>query len=96
MQQLQQQAQVLLLQKQNLQLQQSEIENAKKELEKSKDEDAYELVGNILIKKKKSEIIPKLKDANETLKLRLSAIDKQLDLLTKKIISIQEKYSKKG
>ncbi len=95
LQQLQQQAQILLLQKQNVQLQQSEIQNALKELEATKEKEVYELVGNILIKKNKGEIIPKLKDADETLKLRISAIDKQLDLLTKKIISLQEKYTKK-
>ena len=96
LQQLQQQAQILMLQKQNFQLQQVEVENAIKELEDSKEENVHELVGNILIKKKKSEVMPKLKDASETLKLRISSLDKQIDILTKKILTLQQKFSKKG
>ena len=96
LQQLQQQAQMLMLQKQNFQLQQVEIENAIKELENSKEENVHELVGNILIKKKKNEVVPKLKDANETLKMRISSVDRQLDILTKKILTLQQKFSKKG
>ena len=96
LQQFQQQAQILMIQKQNFQLQQAEIENAVKELEKSKEENVHELVGNILIKKKKSEVMPKLKDASETLKMRISSIDRQLDILTKKILTLQQKFSKKG
>ena len=95
LQQLQQQAQILMLQKQNFQLQQAEIENAIKELEESKDENVHELVGNILIKKKKSEVMPKLKDAFETLKMRTSSIDRQIDILTKKILTLQQKFSDK-
>jgi len=80
-------------QKQNIQLQLAEIENAINELEKSKEDNVYELVGNILIKKNKNDLLPKLKEAKETLNLRISTLDKQIDVISKKVNSIQKKFS---
>ena len=93
LQQFQSQLQVLILQKQNIQLQLAEIENALNELEKSEDKEVYELVGNILIKKSKDDLLPKLKDAKETLNLRITTLDKQIDLIGKKVNTIQKKFS---
>ncbi len=92
-QQFQQQLQVLMLQKQNIQIQLAEIENAINELEKVKDKEVYEMVGNILIKKNKEELLPKLKEAKETLNLRISTLEKQIDLINKKLTAIQKKFS---
>ncbi len=93
-QQIQQQLQMIMLQKQNIQAQIAEIENALKELEKIKDENAYEVIGNIMIKKSKKELEKSLKDKKELLNLRISTIEKQQDKLTKNASELQEKLSK--
>ncbi|HEX33045.1 MAG TPA: prefoldin subunit beta [Candidatus Aenigmarchaeota archaeon] len=79
-----QQIQTLMLQKQNVQMQLAEVENALNELKSTKD-DVYEIVGTIMVKKSKDELMSKLKDKQEILNLRLSRIEKQLDKLNKEL-----------
>jgi prefoldin beta subunit len=93
-QQIQQQLQLVMMQKQDIQAQKAEIENAIKELGKIKDNSAYEVIGNIMIKKPKEEVEKSLKDKVELLKLRLSTIEKQQESLTKSATELQKKLSK--
>ena len=92
--QIQQQLQMIMFQKQNIQAQLAEIENAIVEIEKIKEEDAFEVVGNIMIKKSKKEIQDSLKEKKELMNLRISTIDKQQDKLSKEATELQEKLSK--
>lgn len=91
LQQLQQQLQVLMVQKQDIQVQLIEIESAAKELEKEGGGEAYEIVGSVMIKKSKPELLASLKEKKELLELRLSKLDKQIELLSKKSKEIQNK-----
>lgn len=93
-QQIQQQLQVIMLQKQNAQTQDIELDNAIKELEKLKDSEAYEVVGNIMIKKPKDEIKKSLKEKQDLIKLRISTLQKQQDKLSKDASELQKKLSK--
>ncbi len=93
-QQIQQQLQMVMMQKQDLQAQKAEVENAIKELEKLKDENAYEVVGNIMIKKDKADLKKSLASKKELIELRLSTIDKQQDRLTKEASELQGKLAK--
>lgn len=94
-QQIQQQLQLIMLQKQNLQAQIVEVENAIRELEKTKNKDAYEIIGNIMVKKQKKELEKSLKEKKEILELRFSTIEKQQEKLSKAATELQEKLSKK-
>ena len=93
-QQTQQQLQMLLMQKQNMQIQGSEIVASLNELETMKDSHAFEVVGNILVKKSKEELNKRLKEKDELINLRVSSIDKQIEKLTDKAKKLQEKLSK--
>jgi prefoldin beta subunit len=93
-QQLQQQMQMLLMQKQNLQIQGSEITVSLSELETLREKEIFEVVGNILIKKPKEDVQKRLKEKEETINLRASTIDKQIEKLSEKAKALQEKLSK--
>lgn len=93
-QQIQQQLQVMMMQKQNVQTQKSEIDNALAELSKLEEKEAYEVIGNIMVKKSKTDIEKALKEKQELLDLRISTIEKQQDKITKSATELQEKLSK--
>lgn len=93
-QQTQQQLQMLLMQKQNMQIQSSEIVASLNELSSMKEDSAFEVVGNILVKKSKDELNKRLKEKEELLNLRVSSIDKQVEKLTDKAKKLQEKLAK--
>ncbi len=78
----------LLLQKQQLQAQLTEIENALKELENV--ENAYRIVGNIMIKKNKEELMEELKKEKEFIELRIKTITTQEEKLKEKAQSLQK------
>ncbi len=93
-QQIQQQLQMILMQKQNVQAQKSEIENALNEIKKVGDDEAYEVVGNIMVKKSKKEMEDSLQKKKEMFDLRLKTIEKQQKSLSEKASELQEKISK--
>lgn len=94
LQQMQQQSQLLMFQKQSVQLQTSEIDNAIKELEKTSENEVYEIVGTIMLKKDRKELTTALKEKKEVLDLRLTTIDKQLEKIDSEAKKLQEKVSK--
>jgi len=94
LQQMQQQSQMFMFQKQSVQLQTSEIDNAIKELEKTQENEVYEIVGTIMLKKDRKELEKALKEKKEVLDLRLTTIDKQLEKIESEARKLQEKVSK--
>ncbi len=95
LQQFQQQHQSLLLQKQNLELQLSEVESAMKEVDKSVENEMFEIVGNIMIKKDRVTILDSLKERKELLELRIKSIDKQIGNVVSKLNELQSKILEK-
>ncbi|RLG18244.1 prefoldin subunit beta [Nanoarchaeota archaeon] len=95
LQQFQQQHQSLLLQKQNLELQLSEVESAMKEVDKSMENEMFEIVGNIMIKKDRVTILDSLKERKELLELRIKSIDKQIGNVVSKLNELQSKILEK-
>lgn len=93
-QQIQQQLQMLLMQKQNTQLQAAEIENAFSEIEKTDEGKVYEIIGNVMVKKTKDNLLKSLKEKKEMFDLRTSTIDKQIQKLSEKASEIQKELSK--
>jgi prefoldin beta subunit len=94
LQQVQQQLQLLMLQKQNIQLQAGEVENALKEIDKSPEKTMFEIVGTIMIKKERQDLLSSLSEKKEILELRLRTLDKQINNLTKKAQELQDKIMK--
>ena len=91
LQQVQQQAQSLAMQKAQMDSLQKESEMALEELEKV-EEDAviYRTVGDLQVKSNKEEAVAKLKDKIETLSLRLQSVTRQEERISKRFTQLQE------
>ena len=92
LQMLEQGMQSLLMQKQQFQLQQVEIESALKELE-SVDE-AYKIIGNIMVLSKKSDLETDLASKKEVIELRIKNMEKQENQLREKASKLQAEVLK--
>ncbi|MEM0333538.1 MAG: prefoldin subunit [Candidatus Aenigmatarchaeota archaeon] len=94
-QSLQEQYRAIVFQKETIKLQLLEIENAIKELEQIQENFAYKIVGNVMIKKNKDDMLKELKENKEDLELRLSNFEKMEKLVEEKIKE-RENIIKKG
>lgn len=91
LQQVQQQAQSLAMQKTQMESIKKESEMALEELEKlPEDAVIYRAVGELQIKADKEETVAKLKDKIETLSLRLQSIARQEERISKRFTQLQE------
>ena len=88
LQMLEQALQQLLLQKQTFQLQLMESESALKELQGT--QEAYKIVGNIMVLTKKEDLENELKEKKETTELRISSLEKQETRTREKASSLQK------
>ncbi|MEM3408230.1 MAG: prefoldin subunit beta [Candidatus Micrarchaeia archaeon] len=82
LQSLQQQLQILSLQKQQMKIQSDEIDHALKEIESAKG-DIYRLVGPVLLKSTKEEVVKDLNDKKATLEARIQILEKQEERIKK-------------
>ena len=92
LQMLEQSMQNLLMQKQQFQLQQVEIESALKELEKV--DEAYKIVGNIMVLSKKDDLKKDLDSKKDVMELRVKTMEKQEDQLREKASKLQNEVMK--
>ncbi|MCS7109267.1 MAG: prefoldin subunit beta [Candidatus Micrarchaeota archaeon] len=90
LQSLQQQLQIISLQKQQMKIQSDEIDHALKEVENAKG-DIYRLVGPILLKSSKEEVVKDLNDKKATLEARLQILEKQEDRIRKQLSESKKK-----
>ncbi len=88
LQMLEQALQQLLMQKQAFQLQLMETESALKELQGK--EEAYKIVGNIMVLTKKEELEKELNEKKETTELRISSLEKQETRTREKASALQK------
>lgn len=73
-------------------MQKIESEKALEELKKAKDkEEVFKIVGPVLVKSTKSELIKELGEKKETAELRLKSLEKQEEMLRKKLEENQKK-----
>jgi len=77
----------LLLQKQQFQSQLLEVESALSELGKT--EDAYRIVGNIMVHSKKGDLDKDLKEKKKMLDLRIKNLEKQEETMKEKAKKLQ-------
>jgi len=92
LQMLEQSMQNLLMQKQQFQLQQVEIESALKELENVNE--AYKIVGNIMVLSKKVDLKADLTSKKEVIELRIKNMEKQENQLREKASKLQNEVLK--
>ena len=92
LQMLEQSMQNLLMQKQQFQLQQVEIESALKELEKVNE--AYKIIGNIMVLSKKDDLKADLTSKKEIVELRIKNMEKQENQLREKASKLQNEVLK--
>jgi prefoldin beta subunit len=90
MQMLEQNVHQILMQKQAFQMELSETQAALKEIEKADDE-VFKIVGQLMIKSKKSEIKNELLSKEKILKVRTDSLSNQEEILTKKMEEIRDK-----
>jgi len=85
---LEQQLQNFSLQKQAFQMELNETDSALEETDKSED-DIYKIVGSIMIKAKKQELLKEMKEKKEILSLRLKSLDNHEKNLREKAENIK-------
>jgi len=83
-QSMQQQLQLIMLQKQQMKLQSDEMDHALQEIEKAKGE-TYRLVGPILMQSTKDEIVKDLNERKGSLESRITIMEKQEERLKKQL-----------
>ena len=91
---LEQNLQSVLMQKQAFQLELSEVENALTELAKVKDE-VYKIVGNVMLKYSKENLIKDLMQKKDLMSLRLKSLDAQEKNFTETTESLRKKVLSK-
>ena len=84
-QNLQNQLQVITLQKQQFMLQNTDLENAKKEVEQTEDEKLYRMVGPILIETSKDAGLKYIKDDKDAAEAKIMVMEKQEKKLVEKL-----------
>ena len=89
---IEQSMQNLLIQKQQFQLQQVEIESALKELENVNE--AYKIVGNIMVLSTKADLKDDLSSKKEVIALRIKNMEKQESQLREKASKLQNEVLK--
>ncbi len=91
LQQYQQQAQSLTLQRQQIEIQLAELDAALEALKEVKDSDVFRSVGPVLVKQPKTDIEKSLSELKETLDLRLKIIQKQEGKVKDKMKELSDK-----
>ena len=89
---MEQSMQSLSMQKQQFQLQQVEVESAMKELENV--DEAYKIVGNIMVLSKKTDIREELNSKKEIIELRIKSLEKQENHMRDKASKLQSEILK--
>lgn len=90
-QQVQQQAQALSVQKSQTEVLMKETQMALEELEKTKDDAVvYKSVGELMIRSDKAALLADLKEKTETLSLRMQSIERQEERLNSRFKQLQE------
>ncbi len=94
MQFLEQNIQNLFFQKQAFQMELTETQSALREIENSQ-EDAYKLIGQLMIKVPKSKIIGELSEKEKFLNLKIKNLEKQEKSFSENIEQLREKILRK-
>jgi prefoldin beta subunit len=89
----QQQLQGIMTQREAMGLQVMEIKKALEELGKTKEKEVYKVAGPILVKAGKAEAVKDLKEREESLEVRLKALEKEEKRIKIRIDEIKEQLT---
>ena len=92
---IEQSLQNMMMQKQAFQMELAEIESSLSELKKLKGEDVFKIVGTLMIKTTKAELVPELEKKRDILNIRLKSIEKQEQEFKERLIKSREEMLKK-
>jgi len=88
---LDQQTQIFLAQKQTSQVELNEITNALQEIEKSNE--AYKIIGNIMIKASPADLKKDLEEKKKVIDLRISSMEKQEKIMEEKTSELRKEIN---
>jgi len=92
MQQVQQQLQAVIAQRMQVEALLKETNEALEEVKKvAEDTPVFKVVGNVLVKSKKEEVVKELEEKKETYEVRISTLKRQEDRLKERLSEIQSK-----
>lgn len=91
LQQVQQQLQLVISQKSQVEALIKETKEALEELQKTESQEAYKVVGNVLVKMKKEDIEKDLSEKLETYEVRKNVLERQENKLRERFADLQEK-----
>lgn len=94
LQTMEQNLQNFAMQKQRFQVTLTETENAIEELNKTKD-DSYRIIGSIMVKTNKDELLKDLKEKKDIIDLRIKNIEKQEVKIREKAQELQKEVMQK-
>ena len=86
----------LVMQKQVFQLDGLETSNALEEIKKKKDDEVYKIIGSVMFKANKEDLVKELEKKSEMLNLRMKAIEKQEEQLKNQLLKVREQILKKA
>ncbi|MEM0243337.1 MAG: prefoldin subunit [Candidatus Aenigmatarchaeota archaeon] len=92
---LQQQYQTVIVEIETLKLRDKEINETLEELQNTEKNEVYKLVGNVLVKKTKDEIIKELNEEKELIELRFKNLEKQKQKIEEKLEEFRKILEKK-
>lgn len=84
----------LLLQKQVFQFELIEINNALEEMKKSNDGDVFKVVGSLMFRSNKADLMKDLEKKKDILNLRIKAIEKQEEDIKNRLMKAREEVLK--
>lgn len=91
LQEVDQQARILMSQKYQFEMQLSEMQRAMDELKKDEKAEVHRVVGQILIKSDAKSTTAELKEKMESIEVRLKTLEKQEDKIKEKAKSLQDR-----
>jgi len=91
---LEQTLQNIFFQKQAFQMELTETQSALREIENS-DEDAYKLIGQLMVKVQKSKITEELSEKEKFLNLKIKALEKQEKTFSEKLEQLRKQILNK-
>ncbi|MFH1325686.1 MAG: prefoldin subunit beta [archaeon] len=84
----------IAMQRQSFEAELSETQSALREIEKTKD-DVFKIIGQVMLKTDKEKIKGELQEKTKILEMRADSMNKQEELLSKKLDKLREEVFKK-
>ena len=95
LQMIEQGLQSVMMQKQAFQMELAEVDNAVSELKKLKNEDVFKIIGTLMIKSSKTDLLPEFEKKQGMLNIRMNTLEKQESELKEKLLKNREEILRK-